>query len=279
MEEAELAHNGLELAVTAPVNEEPKLSLKLGFPSTIKFECCILNGDGSKGVSSSGRRSAGGGDGRSDRSSSSTQGAFAGKVGDDRDVVAPKCHCGVYAISHTDTVKEGNKRGRGIETPASAKEVSSRRHREGRKRERDRESKKERYIGEETRHRLQRRPPWPLLNSTTDTSRNHAAVELEERETRRKRKKVLSLLQLRVAVIPSSDFTVAVDGGGSPSMVVAVVVLERRRRTNSKEKESEVLTELRRCMLQRRASGRREWHRCPRKSPLVRVFSDLTLFF
>ncbi|MED6220918.1 hypothetical protein PIB30_049411 [Stylosanthes scabra] len=52
----------------------------------------------SEGVCSGGRRSAGGGDGRSDRSSLSTQGVFVASVGDDRDGVAPKCHCGVYAI-------------------------------------------------------------------------------------------------------------------------------------------------------------------------------------
>ncbi|MED6107310.1 hypothetical protein PIB30_012704 [Stylosanthes scabra] len=52
----------------------------------------------SEGVCSGGRRSAGGGVGRSDRSSSSTQGVFAASVGDDINDVAPKCHCGVYAI-------------------------------------------------------------------------------------------------------------------------------------------------------------------------------------
>ncbi|MED6200782.1 hypothetical protein PIB30_088628 [Stylosanthes scabra] len=52
----------------------------------------------SHGVSSGSRRSAEGGDPKLDRSSWSTQGVFAAKVGDDRDGVAPKCHCGVYAI-------------------------------------------------------------------------------------------------------------------------------------------------------------------------------------
>ncbi|MED6153230.1 hypothetical protein PIB30_099773 [Stylosanthes scabra] len=50
------------------------------------------------GVSSGSRRTAGIGDGKSDMSSSSPQGVFAAKVGDDRDGVAPKCHCSVYAI-------------------------------------------------------------------------------------------------------------------------------------------------------------------------------------
>ncbi|MED6160976.1 hypothetical protein PIB30_056333 [Stylosanthes scabra] len=52
----------------------------------------------SQGISSGLRRSTDGGDGRSDRSSSSTQGVFLAKVGDNKDGVAPKCHCGVYAI-------------------------------------------------------------------------------------------------------------------------------------------------------------------------------------
>ncbi|MED6153591.1 hypothetical protein PIB30_103585 [Stylosanthes scabra] len=52
----------------------------------------------SQGVSSGSRRTAGGGDGRSDRSSSSTQGVFIAKVGDDKDGVVLKCHCGVFAI-------------------------------------------------------------------------------------------------------------------------------------------------------------------------------------
>ncbi|MED6180205.1 hypothetical protein PIB30_008063 [Stylosanthes scabra] len=35
---------------------------------------------------------------RSDRSSSSTQGVYLPRPGEERDVVAPKCRCGVYAI-------------------------------------------------------------------------------------------------------------------------------------------------------------------------------------
>ncbi|MED6171897.1 hypothetical protein PIB30_045148 [Stylosanthes scabra] len=44
------------------------------------------------------QRRDGGGAARSEQSSG-TQGCFIGKVGEERDgVVAPKCHCGVYAI-------------------------------------------------------------------------------------------------------------------------------------------------------------------------------------
>ncbi|MED6180608.1 hypothetical protein PIB30_011644 [Stylosanthes scabra] len=48
------------------------------------------------GVSSGSQRSGSGV--RAERSSSSTQGFFAGKVGNERDGAAPKCRCGVYAI-------------------------------------------------------------------------------------------------------------------------------------------------------------------------------------
>ncbi|MED6143741.1 hypothetical protein PIB30_008688 [Stylosanthes scabra] len=52
----------------------------------------------SQGVSSGSRRSAGGVDGRAERSSSSTQGVFLASEGDNKDGVAPKYRCGVYAI-------------------------------------------------------------------------------------------------------------------------------------------------------------------------------------
>ncbi|MED6113278.1 hypothetical protein PIB30_069324, partial [Stylosanthes scabra] len=52
----------------------------------------------SQGMSSGSRRCAGGGDGWSEKSSSSTQGAFQTNAGDKKDRVAPKCHCGVHAI-------------------------------------------------------------------------------------------------------------------------------------------------------------------------------------
>ncbi|MED6111217.1 hypothetical protein PIB30_050436 [Stylosanthes scabra] len=53
----------------------------------------------SEGVSSGSRRSAGGVGGRSERSSSSTQGVFMPNGADeDRDGVAPKCRCEVYAV-------------------------------------------------------------------------------------------------------------------------------------------------------------------------------------
>ncbi|MED6109320.1 hypothetical protein PIB30_032315 [Stylosanthes scabra] len=48
------------------------------------------------GVSSGSQRSGSGV--RAERSSSSTQGFFATKVGNKRDGAAPKCRCGVYAI-------------------------------------------------------------------------------------------------------------------------------------------------------------------------------------
>ncbi|MED6190153.1 hypothetical protein PIB30_102902 [Stylosanthes scabra] len=48
------------------------------------------------GVSSGSQRSGSGV--RGERSSSSTQGFFAAKVGNERDGAAPKCRCGVYAI-------------------------------------------------------------------------------------------------------------------------------------------------------------------------------------
>ncbi|MED6163690.1 hypothetical protein PIB30_082471 [Stylosanthes scabra] len=52
-----------------------------------------------EGASSGSRRSAGGVGGRSERSSSSTQGVFMPNgVDEDRDGVAPKCCCGVYAV-------------------------------------------------------------------------------------------------------------------------------------------------------------------------------------
>ncbi|MED6153092.1 hypothetical protein PIB30_098228, partial [Stylosanthes scabra] len=53
----------------------------------------------SQGVSSGSRRTAGSGDGRSDRSSSSTQGVFIAKVGDDKDGVVPKCTVGCLPYS------------------------------------------------------------------------------------------------------------------------------------------------------------------------------------
>ncbi|MED6128342.1 hypothetical protein PIB30_096798, partial [Stylosanthes scabra] len=49
-------------------------------------------------VSSGSIRSAGGGAGRSARSSSSTQGVFLPNGIEDKEGVAPKCHCGVYAV-------------------------------------------------------------------------------------------------------------------------------------------------------------------------------------
>ncbi|MED6188237.1 hypothetical protein PIB30_084122, partial [Stylosanthes scabra] len=49
----------------------------------------------SEGGSSAARRSAGGGKGER---SSSTQGFFVAKVGDERDGAARKCHCSVYAM-------------------------------------------------------------------------------------------------------------------------------------------------------------------------------------
>ncbi|MED6156044.1 hypothetical protein PIB30_010965 [Stylosanthes scabra] len=52
----------------------------------------------SEGMSSGPRGSADGVQGRSERSSSSTQGVFLSKGVKDRDGVAPKCHCGVYAV-------------------------------------------------------------------------------------------------------------------------------------------------------------------------------------
>ncbi|MED6164098.1 hypothetical protein PIB30_086445 [Stylosanthes scabra] len=61
----------------------------------------------SEGVSSGSRRSAG--SGRSERSSS-TQGVFTAKVGDDRVGAALKCMCGVYAIQNLSrTAKNLNK--------------------------------------------------------------------------------------------------------------------------------------------------------------------------
>ncbi|MED6203254.1 hypothetical protein PIB30_113704, partial [Stylosanthes scabra] len=50
----------------------------------------------SEGVSSVSKRSAGGVSGRSERSS--TQGVFVPNGVEDRAGVAPKCHCGVYAV-------------------------------------------------------------------------------------------------------------------------------------------------------------------------------------
>ncbi|MED6142835.1 hypothetical protein PIB30_001035 [Stylosanthes scabra] len=52
----------------------------------------------SGGVSSGSRGSASGAVGRSERSSSSTQGVFLPDGVEDSDGVAPKCHCGVYAV-------------------------------------------------------------------------------------------------------------------------------------------------------------------------------------
>ncbi|MED6123688.1 hypothetical protein PIB30_051507, partial [Stylosanthes scabra] len=52
----------------------------------------------SEGMSSGPRGSAGGVGRRSERSSSSTQGVFLPKGVEDRDGLAPKCHCGVYAV-------------------------------------------------------------------------------------------------------------------------------------------------------------------------------------
>ncbi|MED6136856.1 hypothetical protein PIB30_059694 [Stylosanthes scabra] len=49
-------------------------------------------------VSSGSIGSAGRGAGRSARSSSSTQGVFLPKGIEDKEGVAPKCHCGVYAV-------------------------------------------------------------------------------------------------------------------------------------------------------------------------------------
>ncbi|MED6170795.1 hypothetical protein PIB30_034596 [Stylosanthes scabra] len=51
----------------------------------------------SDGAASSRRRSGGGV--RSEHSSS-TQGVYVPRVGEDREGVAPKCHCGVYAIPY-----------------------------------------------------------------------------------------------------------------------------------------------------------------------------------
>ncbi|MED6128879.1 hypothetical protein PIB30_102394 [Stylosanthes scabra] len=48
------------------------------------------------GVSSGSHRSGSGR--RGERSSSSTQGFFAAKVGNERDGAAPKCNCGVYVV-------------------------------------------------------------------------------------------------------------------------------------------------------------------------------------
>ncbi|MED6165150.1 hypothetical protein PIB30_096816, partial [Stylosanthes scabra] len=80
----------------------------------------------SQGVSSSSRRTAGGGNGRLDRSSSSMQGVFIAKVGDDKDGVAPKCHCGVFAILYLSlpcpkrtTLRRGCDRKRGSKPPLS----------------------------------------------------------------------------------------------------------------------------------------------------------------
>ncbi|MED6206885.1 hypothetical protein PIB30_030767 [Stylosanthes scabra] len=50
------------------------------------------------GLFSGSRRSGSGR--RGERSSSSTQGFFAAKVENERGGAAPKCNCGVYAISH-----------------------------------------------------------------------------------------------------------------------------------------------------------------------------------
>ncbi|MED6223845.1 hypothetical protein PIB30_078056, partial [Stylosanthes scabra] len=52
----------------------------------------------SDGAASS-RRQSGGGGVRSEHSSS-TQGVYVPRVGEDREGVAPKCHCGVYAIPY-----------------------------------------------------------------------------------------------------------------------------------------------------------------------------------
>ncbi|MED6198828.1 hypothetical protein PIB30_070179, partial [Stylosanthes scabra] len=52
----------------------------------------------SEGVSSGSRGSAGGLACRSERSSSATHGVFLLKGVEDRDGVAPKCHCGVYVV-------------------------------------------------------------------------------------------------------------------------------------------------------------------------------------
>ncbi|MED6176108.1 hypothetical protein PIB30_084732 [Stylosanthes scabra] len=58
-------------------------------------DCRVLPIMESDGAASSQRCSSGGG-GRSDRSSS-TQGVYIPIVGEERDGVAPKCHCRVYA--------------------------------------------------------------------------------------------------------------------------------------------------------------------------------------
>ncbi|MED6215064.1 hypothetical protein PIB30_109662, partial [Stylosanthes scabra] len=63
-----------------------------------------------QGMSSGSRRCAGGGDGWSEKSSSSTQGAFRTNAGDKKDRVAPKCHCGVHAILYlSKTVNNPNR--------------------------------------------------------------------------------------------------------------------------------------------------------------------------
>ncbi|MED6118989.1 hypothetical protein PIB30_007879 [Stylosanthes scabra] len=61
-------------------------------------------------VSSGSRGSSGGAVGRSERSSSSTQGVFLPNGVEDRDGVAPKCHCEVYVVLYmSKTTKNPNR--------------------------------------------------------------------------------------------------------------------------------------------------------------------------
>ncbi|MED6153231.1 hypothetical protein PIB30_099774 [Stylosanthes scabra] len=83
MKKAEVVENGSEVAgFLVQSNSKAENSTKIE----------------SRRVSSGSTRTVGGGDRKSDRSSSSTQGVFSAKVGDDRNGVAPKCQYGVYAI-------------------------------------------------------------------------------------------------------------------------------------------------------------------------------------
>ncbi|MED6196421.1 hypothetical protein PIB30_047304 [Stylosanthes scabra] len=47
---------------------------------------------------------------RSDRSSSSTQGVYLPKPGEERDGVAPKCWCGMYAILYLSRIERNPNR-------------------------------------------------------------------------------------------------------------------------------------------------------------------------
>ncbi|MED6114299.1 hypothetical protein PIB30_078964 [Stylosanthes scabra] len=66
------------------------------------------------------------------------------------------------------------------------------------------------------------------VGSAAATSRSHAAVELEERETRRRRKKVPPWLQLRVVVVPNRGFAVAVGGGAVNDQDTAAALFGHR---------------------------------------------------